>query len=659
MRILEMDGVEFMIDRRGGPDMPRSEANKFLIVKSDMVLEYISTLKQKQPQAVLELGFWQGGTLVYFDKLLQAKKIVGIDWRAELAPALDEYIKTHSNIKAYYKTAYNRPLARQIAREEFPDGIDFVLDGSTHMYEETKAAFEMLFPLVKPGGEYRITVWAWAHKKHQQAENGGWRDKTALMTLMFELLVLSGVCPAVESIHVTAGYAVIKRDRGPVPANLFDLRHISWAKPFRRCNRRSIGATREPGRFVMRTLRALSLAVALTVSAASGAPAESADYRGLYIYMTQALAKNSPWNEVYDFALRQDYVDGATISLPWSELETREGVFEWASLDRWLDQIVMRKKKLSIGLIAGGWTPDWVFDADVPDQGSDSFDRSAPKGVCVRTRAPAFWKPAFISAYSLALEAIAKHLREHETSGAQRGAAYAALTIAKISGVNLTTEETQIANHPAGGACHEPLTALAWAKAGYRPKEAEQGWAELADAAAKAFPGKLLSMAVIHKNAFPPIDEEGHLDAEAVEHPPAPDPMTRKLIAEGVAKFGSRLLVQWNALSQFRTLRGVPVLPPEVIEGKRLGAHIGWQVNGFMGVWEAAGCIYSPFAIRPCQSLDDFQAIFDNGVEAGAGYIEISPVNVSDGKKTMHKGPVRDYAPALVHAHERLRAAAP
>lgn len=39
---------------------------------------------------------------------------------------------------------------------------------ASHAYEETKASFEFLFPLLSPGGVYLIEDWSWApHPSYQ------------------------------------------------------------------------------------------------------------------------------------------------------------------------------------------------------------------------------------------------------------------------------------------------------------------------------------------------------------------------------------------------------------------------------------------------------------------------------------------------------------
>ena len=53
---------------------------------------------------------------------------------------------------------------REILDHEFVDeSIDLVIDDASHLYVETKASFEELFPRLRPGGLFIIEDWASGH----------------------------------------------------------------------------------------------------------------------------------------------------------------------------------------------------------------------------------------------------------------------------------------------------------------------------------------------------------------------------------------------------------------------------------------------------------------------------------------------------------------
>jgi hypothetical protein len=218
--------------------------------------------------------------------------------------------------------------------------------------------------------------------------------------------------------------------------------------------------------------------------------------------------------------------------------------------------------------------------------------------------------------------------------GLPSGAVYKALRVVKLSGINNTTEELRVdATKPDNGPCQQSDAAAIWAQAGFTPDKVIAAWKTIAEDTAKAFPDKILSVDVIHRGAFPSIDNGGRVVPPTRD---APDDLTEKILNIAVPMYRDRLMVQWDALWQ-----GKP--PQEVLDSGAHGARIGWQMNGFMGVWGGSGCVYKPFHTAACNNLADFQSILDNGINYGGRYIEIHAPNANT-----------DFAPAFQAAHSRL-----
>jgi cephalosporin hydroxylase len=116
----------------------------------------------------LELGMWDGGSLAFWMEVLQPAKLVGVDVQdREDSAYFRRYVasrRLHQRIKTYWKTD-QRDTARlqQIVAAEFGRSLDLVLDDASHGYQATKASFQTLFPLLRPGGLYIIEDWAWGH----------------------------------------------------------------------------------------------------------------------------------------------------------------------------------------------------------------------------------------------------------------------------------------------------------------------------------------------------------------------------------------------------------------------------------------------------------------------------------------------------------------
>ena len=64
-----IDGVTFL-QRTGSPSSRgNSQENEFVLVKTDSMLRFYEGLRQTLPQNIMEIGMYEGGSLVYFDKL--------------------------------------------------------------------------------------------------------------------------------------------------------------------------------------------------------------------------------------------------------------------------------------------------------------------------------------------------------------------------------------------------------------------------------------------------------------------------------------------------------------------------------------------------------------------------------------------------------------
>lgn len=156
---------------------------------------------------------FQGGSLVYFDKRFRPKKLVGLDLRAEPIPALEAYVATRDGtVKTYYNTSQDDEAAlAAICRDEFGGQVDAVIDDASHAYDMTKKSFEILFPMLAPGGIYAIEDWAWSY---QAAAQKPWRSqywKTGLATLLFELVGDLSSNNAIETITIDRTMAVITK----------------------------------------------------------------------------------------------------------------------------------------------------------------------------------------------------------------------------------------------------------------------------------------------------------------------------------------------------------------------------------------------------------------------------------------------------------------
>jgi cephalosporin hydroxylase len=197
------------------------EGDCFIFCKSkDLMDSYVKFWKCKPDfyaQNIFELGILRGGSVAFWYELFHPRKHVAIDLITKKTNRyFQEYVRLNNlegRIKTYWETdQINSRRVKDICEIEFDSPIDLVVDDASHMYEETKASFETLFPLLRPGGIYIIEDWAWAYWPEFQSPEHPWSKKTKLSRLIYELIDAIGVrVPLIANITVTQEYVAIER----------------------------------------------------------------------------------------------------------------------------------------------------------------------------------------------------------------------------------------------------------------------------------------------------------------------------------------------------------------------------------------------------------------------------------------------------------------
>jgi hypothetical protein len=185
----------------------------------------------RQPVAgIFEIGIYRGGSAVFLHRLFDAGHVVCVDNITTPAAPLEDYRRRHPGaITPYYGVDQaDRALIQQILRAEFALGVDLVIDDASHLYEETKAAFETAFPHLIPGGIYAIEDWNWAHGDVAQLPDHPYAAKPALSNLVFELLILFGTDRGIiDHVGFGPGIMWVRRGWQPLPDGEFRLdRHL-------------------------------------------------------------------------------------------------------------------------------------------------------------------------------------------------------------------------------------------------------------------------------------------------------------------------------------------------------------------------------------------------------------------------------------------------
>ncbi len=196
-----------------------NECFQFYKVK-ELMDQYEAFFKGKEgfvARNILEIGMWDGGSLVLWSELFSPMKLVGIDLQEKNpSPYFEKYLNKR-NLKDKVKQFWgvdqtDTAKLKLIVKEEFDSAPDLIFDDASHLYQATKTSFETLFPLLQPGGIYIIEDWAWGHWP-EHYEDPYFYNETELTKLITEIMEMIGsVRDAVAAkLTVLPGFVVIEK----------------------------------------------------------------------------------------------------------------------------------------------------------------------------------------------------------------------------------------------------------------------------------------------------------------------------------------------------------------------------------------------------------------------------------------------------------------
>ncbi len=195
-REFSLGGEKFVIEVAVPPkDRRPSTSQAFTIAKNEPYLRVYEDLASGfSPRSILELGIFQGGSYVFLDKLFKPRRMSAVEIRPKpVAPLLDYLSRTENRSVHFGTSQCDGDKLRQIVLGELADELDLVVGDASHTYEETRASFEFLFPLLSPGGIYVIEDWSWAHHPNYQSADARFSNRRALSNLLFEQIMLTGL----------------------------------------------------------------------------------------------------------------------------------------------------------------------------------------------------------------------------------------------------------------------------------------------------------------------------------------------------------------------------------------------------------------------------------------------------------------------------------
>jgi hypothetical protein len=205
-------------------------AGVFLLEKSRSMVEfYRDRFGLASMGAMFEIGVRWGASVALFHRLLSPKKFVAIDIVQKAPPALVDYIRANA-AEASLRPRFGvdqgdvAAVQRVLAEEIGDQPLDLVIDDGCHWLDESRIAFNTLFPRVRPGGAYVLEDWGWAHWPGIWQDHGGlWPDRASLTQLLLEFVITAASRPdVVASVEVRHDLALVRRG-GALVDESFDI----------------------------------------------------------------------------------------------------------------------------------------------------------------------------------------------------------------------------------------------------------------------------------------------------------------------------------------------------------------------------------------------------------------------------------------------------
>ncbi|MBO0767724.1 MAG: class I SAM-dependent methyltransferase [Solirubrobacterales bacterium] len=241
---LVVGGVEFLVtDDPNRYTRERSTADRLVLVKpTRMVESLVDLLVEFRPKRIVELGIYSGGSVALIAQVADPDRLSAIELSSEPVAGLSQFIAANG-LEEVVKTHYGldqadvQAVRGAIDVDHGDQALDLVIDDASHFYVETRTAFELLFPRLRPGGLYVIEDWDWAHMPGPlwQHAGGYFHDRPALTNLIVELSVLSSTADdLVRRVVVNRQTAIVERGDRPCsgPLRLEDL-YRNRGLPFR------------------------------------------------------------------------------------------------------------------------------------------------------------------------------------------------------------------------------------------------------------------------------------------------------------------------------------------------------------------------------------------------------------------------------------------
>ena len=241
-RGITLEGTRFRVGF--GSEIEPDPTELLLMKPRGMVERYVQLVAELNPKRIFELGIYHGGSVAFLALLAKPDRHVAIDLQLSTSRQFEEWLGSHGDVvRVYYGIDQaDATTLRGIVTDEFADEpLDLVIDDASHVLDPTRSSFNVLFPLLRPGGVYVVEDWDLDLKFDRQAaqdpavadrirleiaKRPELEDLVPLARLLFEIVLASAYTDLIEEIEIRPGMLSVTKGAENTTAE-FDVRRCS------------------------------------------------------------------------------------------------------------------------------------------------------------------------------------------------------------------------------------------------------------------------------------------------------------------------------------------------------------------------------------------------------------------------------------------------
>ncbi len=282
-----------------------------------------------------------------------------------------------------------------------------------------------------------------------------------------------------------------------------------------------------------------------------------------------------------DSLLKNESVAGISIRISWNSVEPEEGVFDWSYIDDLISQAESAGKKVSITIIPGTDSPEWVYA-----KGARKYifiDRNPyHETYGQELYCPMPWDDVYLTAWRNFIEALAARYNENP-----------AVSWIRITGpMNITTGDWNLKSD-------EDWDKYIGTEDEYSDEKVITVVEQVIDWFATSFPSKSLSIAIS----------------------PSDDTPIKDIAEYGFTNYYNQFNIQINSLNA----KIPPYDEPGLELFKRFAPYTGAQM-----IWSATNDPYCRLngGITPCDPYTSLSGAINKAIEYNISFLEIYPVDI-------------------------------